>query len=275
MTAPLRPRNTPTLPLPVVRPDPCIQTIPLRPEEIEVVREDDIATRQVDREELARRLGSPADLPRAPSQLPPARPAATPPPIPAAAKLRSRSRKLLVTLFLGGFAVVALASVVLAGQPDPAPAPVAAEPRPPAQPQLVAPDPVADLVARARALIASGDREAALDLVLRSEATYAKDARLAALAGRLYFEKLWWADGVKQLRVAFELEPSLRGDPELVALAVNGFVTTPRHNALLGTFVREDIGAAALPALDEIAKTHPSRTIRNRAAAAIRRMASH
>lgn len=56
---------------------------------------------------------------------------------------------------------------------------------------------------------------------------------------------------------------------------MKAYVTTPRYNALLGTFVREDIGTVALPALDEIAKTHRSRTIRSRAAAEIRRMASH
>jgi hypothetical protein len=187
-----------------------------------------------------------------------------------------RSRKVVVAAVLVTIALVAVATVVLARTSDDPRPPVAAEPRPSVPPTpVVAADPVADLVERAHDLIANGDRETALDLVLRSRATYVQDARLAALAGRLYFEKLWWADGVEQLRAAFALEPSLRSDPELVALAVKGYVTTPAYNALLGKFVREDIGAAALPALEQIAKTHRSRAIRSRAAAEIRRMSAH
>lgn len=146
----------------------------------------------------------------------------------------------------------------------------------PPQAQALAPEPrdvVAEIVGRARQMAKDGDRSGALDLVLASRVTYPDDARLPRAAGSLYFEQLWWADGIKQLRSAFELDPTLRGDPEIVAIAVTGFITTPTYNVLLGRFLREDIGVAATPNLEQVAREHRNPAVRARARAALQRMA--
>lgn len=142
-------------------------------------------------------------------------------------------------------------------------------------PAAPAADAVAAIVARAQDMLNHGDRSSAIELLVASRVTYPNDARLPRLAGTIYFDKLWWADGVKQLRAAFEIDPRLREDPEIAAMAVNGFITTPTYNWLLGRFVREDIGAAAMPNLERVAREHRNPTIRARAVAELRRMAVH
>jgi hypothetical protein len=66
-------------------------------------------------------------------------------------------------------------------------------------------------------------------------------------------------------RAAIKLDPAVRTDPELVHAAIHAFTITPSVDAELARFVTE-LGAAAWPELDEIAKSHPNPAIRARAA---------
>ena len=93
----------------------------------------------------------------------------------------------------------------------------------------------------------------------------------AFLAGKLYFDKYYWTDGMKMLRDAIRLEPSLRTERELIRTVLRGFIVTPRADAALAAFLREDIGDEAKPYLEETASDHPNPAIRARAASELRR----
>ncbi|HEY1555245.1 MAG TPA: serine/threonine-protein kinase [Kofleriaceae bacterium] len=89
--------------------------------------------------------------------------------------------------------------------------------------------------------------------------------------GRMYFAKMWWADGIKSFRDAIRLDPTYREDPELLHAAVRGFVTTPSYDERLAEFLVY-LGTPVAPLLDETAHTHPNPEIRARAAALRRRI---
>jgi serine/threonine-protein kinase len=131
--------------------------------------------------------------------------------------------------------------------------------------------PVREIIARASELAAQGDREAALDALRRARRQYPDSAPLAYTAGRICFSKFYWTEGLKQFRDAIHLDPTYRADPELIKTVLRGFITTPTYNDDLASFLRDDIGSAALPFLEETARDHPSAAIRSRAAAELRR----
>ncbi len=128
-------------------------------------------------------------------------------------------------------------------------------------------DPVAPSLARASDLLANGDLEPALDVVTKARRQHPESAQLAYLAGKIYFAKLYWADGVKAFRDAMRLDPAYRTDPELVKIALRGFITTPETNGALEEFLRVDLGAAAKAGLEETVKSHPNPAIKARARA--------
>jgi tetratricopeptide (TPR) repeat protein len=132
-------------------------------------------------------------------------------------------------------------------------------------------DPVGDVLSRANELVANGRREAAIDLLSGARKTFPDDARLAYLAGKLYFAKLWYTDGLKQFRDAVRLDPAYKADAELIKTVLKGFNTTPRYDSALASFLREHVGDAAKPFLEETAESHPNPSIRARAASELRR----
>ncbi|HET9993466.1 MAG TPA: hypothetical protein VFQ65_33245, partial [Kofleriaceae bacterium] len=133
-------------------------------------------------------------------------------------------------------------------------------------------DPVAPALARASDLYANGDLEPALDVVTKARRTHPESAQLAYLGGKIYFAKLWWTDGVKSFHDAIRLDPAYRSDPELLKIVIRGFITTPDTDPRIEELIREDLGDAAKPALEETAKSHPNATIRSRATAELHRL---
>jgi serine/threonine-protein kinase len=144
------------------------------------------------------------------------------------------------------------------------PAPVVIEQPPPA-------DPADTIAASAKALADAGDVDKALDMLRKARATYPDRAALPLLAGKLYFGKMWWSDGIASVRAAFKLDPSLKGDREVIEAAVRGFLTTPAYDARLASLVLE-IGQAAVPLLDDAAQHHRDPKLRARAAALAKRL---
>jgi serine/threonine protein kinase len=132
-------------------------------------------------------------------------------------------------------------------------------------------DPVPGLIAQANDLLANGERERALSILVRARRDFPQNAQLAFTAGKVYFAKLYWTDGISSFRDAIRLDPSYRSDPELIKAALRGFITTPGVERDLETFLREDIGEPAIPFLEETARDHPNPTIRARAANELRR----
>ena len=132
-------------------------------------------------------------------------------------------------------------------------------------------DSVAPTIGRVADLYSAGELEPALDVVNKARRQHPESAQLAFLGGKIYFAKLWWTDGIKSFRDAIRLDPGYRSDPELIKIAVRGFVTTPDTNAQLADFLFDDVGAMAKPALEEVARMRQSAAINARLAAEIRR----
>jgi serine/threonine protein kinase len=133
--------------------------------------------------------------------------------------------------------------------------------------------PVREIIARASELATQGERGAvlALEQLRRARGQYPDAAPLAYTAGRICFSRFYWTEGLKDFRDAIRLEPAYRADPELIKTVLRGFLTTPSYNDDLASFLRDDIGSAAQPFLEETARDHPSAMIRSRAAAELRR----
>jgi len=132
-------------------------------------------------------------------------------------------------------------------------------------------DPGAEAIARATELAGAGRQTQALELLLGARKTRPDDPRLSYFAGKLYFERYWWSDGLKQLRDTVRLDPGYRNDPELLRIVLRGFITTPRYNDELAGFLRDELGAAAKAALEETARDHPNAVIRQRATNELKR----
>jgi tetratricopeptide (TPR) repeat protein len=132
-------------------------------------------------------------------------------------------------------------------------------------------DPAADLNAAALKLVDEGKLQTAIDSLAKARRVYPQSALLAVTLGKLYFQKMWWADGLEHLRDAIKLDPELRHDTELIKTVLRGFLVTPGYDARLGRFLL-DLGPNAAPLLDEAARTHPNPARRERAAALLRRI---
>jgi eukaryotic-like serine/threonine-protein kinase len=223
-------------------------------------------------------LGGAANAaPEAPLVVPPTRPS-TVPPAPASTpgglpQLPFTRRQLMIGA--GGlFALVLVIAIAVSSGGSSRPArpskPTATRPTTtqPAQPR---PEPAAAMVTRAGDLIAYSDFEGAITLLVKARKQYPDNAELAYLAGRAYFGKLWWADGIKQFRDAIALDPILRKDPELLKTVLKGFLTTPSVDTRIADFMHEELGAAMRPYLEETASTHPTPKLRARAKAELSR----
>ena len=157
-------------------------------------------------------------------------------------------------------------TIVTPPAPAPAPAPV------PVEVVVARPtDPADDLAAQATQLAADGKTQAAIDMLVKARKVYPDRAVLAVTVGKLYLAKMWWNDGLLNARDAIKLDPALKTDPELVKLAVKGFLTTPRYDDRLGRFVLE-LGPSTVPTLEEAARSHPSPETRKRAENMLRRI---
>jgi serine/threonine protein kinase len=131
-------------------------------------------------------------------------------------------------------------------------------------------DPAADAVKQASDLLASGDVEGAIDTATKARKQYPQSAGLPYVAGRAYFAKYWWTDGIDSFRAAIKLDPTYRSDRELIRAALKGFIVTPRFDERLAGFLVE-LGSGAVPYIEETAKTHHNPQIRDRASALLRR----
>ncbi len=155
----------------------------------------------------------------------------------------------------------------LESTPDPA---SDSPPRPPSA-DVRADDPVAKILAQADRHLARRWRDGAIDVLVKARRSHPTDARLPYRAGLLYLEKMWWPDGLKQLRAAIALDPGLRADPDLIRAAVRAFTATVYVDWALASFLRTDIGDAARPFLEAVATQDKNPVVRNRARAELAR----
>ena len=126
-------------------------------------------------------------------------------------------------------------------------------------------------VVEVKHMIENGNKEAALKTLLQLQRAHPDNAEIPYLLGRLYFDKLWWNDGLKAYRAAIALDERFRTYPPLITSALRGFLVTPGRNAPVADFLRLDIGREAIPYLREASSDHPRDKIRLRAAQEIER----
>jgi hypothetical protein len=201
-----------------------------------------------------------ATLPAGAAVVSPEHPTARPAPPRRSRRWRRTASVIGAALLVGG---VILAISEIRGQ-TPVPASAATGPG-------KLPDPGQDIVARANELVAHGDKDAALELIIRWRRQAPDSAGLPYTAGRIYFSKFYWNDGLKSFREAIRNDPSYRDDPELIKTVLRGFLTTPSYNDELASFLHDDIGSAVQPMLEETVRDHPSAMVRSRAANELRR----
>ncbi len=132
-------------------------------------------------------------------------------------------------------------------------------------------EPERDGIAEAKARIADGRIDAAIDLLESLRKVHPGDARAPYLLGRLYFDKLWWRDGLQAYRAALRADPTLASDLALQKDLLRGFLITPRYFAPIASFMRDEIGAPMVPLLEETARSHPNPKTRARAAGELAR----
>ena len=234
--------------------------------------------------EMAATASAPVVAP-APVPVPVPAPASAPVPVPAPAPLpearspkpEARPARLPFThkqLAIAGGGLVALIIVIAIVASHHGSSSTTDTPPPPAPTASTGPeiDPAAAAVADVESLIKDDDKETALEHALRARKQFPDSADLAFLAGRLYFAKLYWTDGIHQFRDAIRLDPRYRSDPELIKTALRGFITTPDTDDRLEEFLRVDIGEAARPYLEETAREHPNAVIRSRASSELKRL---
>ena len=219
---------------------------------------------------------SPVSPPSSPS---PPSPSARPgPPLPPALRrfvssLPFSPRQLtIIGGVLGAILVIGIIASLRHTEQHFAPPADAAVRAPPPADAAPAPDPGARALADATRLLDAGDTDGALSAALGGLRDAPNNAQLAALAGRLYFDKLYWRDGIRYFRDAFRNDPQLSADPDVVKAVVRGFNTTPDVDDDIERFLREDVGSAAVPYLEETARKHPNAKIRARAEAELRRI---
>jgi hypothetical protein len=115
----------------------------------------------------------------------------------------------------------------------------------------------------------SGDREAEIARLVALRRSEPRDAAHAAALAGLYFDKRWWGPGIAAFRAAIKLDHARREDAALIAHTVSA-LGSDRAERDAETLLRE-LGAAAKAPVREAARTHPSPTVRKRAAALLRR----
>ncbi len=143
-------------------------------------------------------------------------------------------------------------------------APVPVEP---AEIEMPGDDPATEqgILDKARTDITARRTEPALAMLLRARKKYPQNGEIPYLAGTLYFDKMWWSDGLKMFREALKIDPHYATDGDMIKVVVKGFATTPTYNADIARFLRDEIGSPAEAYLDEVANTHENASVRKRA----------
>jgi serine/threonine protein kinase len=126
-------------------------------------------------------------------------------------------------------------------------------------------------LAVAAAYLEQGQPRRARDLLERQRRQDPDNADLQYLLGRAYLAELWVKDGLDAFRDAIALDPGYRSHAGLIASAAAGLGSDSQHFAVARFLLRE-IGAAARPALENIATRHHREEVRERANRALRQL---
>ncbi|MCP3137920.1 serine/threonine-protein kinase [Pyxidicoccus xibeiensis] len=113
-------------------------------------------------------------------------------------------------------------------------------------------------------------RDPALAALKKLAARHPKSAYVRYLEGNVNFDNLRWVDGVASYRAALRNDAAYRNAPVVIQNAIRCLVSDRFHD-ICQDFLREDLGDAAVPYLEEAARSDPMANVRTRAAALLRR----
>jgi predicted Zn-dependent protease len=107
---------------------------------------------------------------------------------------------------------------------------------------------------QAEALLRAGHASAALDALRKLRAKYPDNPDVAYVMGNGYFDRMWWNDGFNAYRVAVSRDPAYRHDRVLISNVLKSF-ESDRYGSVGARFIEREIGAAAIPYLEEAARS--------------------
>lgn len=125
-------------------------------------------------------------------------------------------------------------------------------------------------LAAVRKLIKRGQKRTAIKKLVQLQRQHRQSAAIAYLLGNLYFDRLWWKDGLDAYRGAIRLNPAYREDPVLIRNVVRNLMS-PRQHWRGAQFLEREIGPPALPYIEEGTRSK-SASVRKRSARLLRRM---
>ncbi|ACY14428.1 serine/threonine protein kinase with TPR repeats [Haliangium ochraceum DSM 14365] len=126
-------------------------------------------------------------------------------------------------------------------------------------------------LAEARALTATERTTEARALLEKLRGEHREVAEVHYLLGQVYFETLWVKDGLAAFEDAIELNPAYSRDPAFIDSVVYGLANDRYHKAV-AHFLTRRVGAAARPAVAEMAENYHRREVRTRASRLLRRL---
>lgn len=146
------------------------------------------------------------------------------------------------------------AQPIAIAQPAPAPPTPTVTPTPVAAPAADIPG----LAAIRRAVLAGGWNTAP---IVKLRKRYPTNAEIPYLLGLAHFHHRWDSEGAKAFKAAIALDPAYRSDERLIVATLRGFrsVSYPWQVVRL---LQDDIGAPAVPYLEEIATKHANSRVR-------------
>jgi serine/threonine-protein kinase len=133
----------------------------------------------------------------------------------------------------------------------------------PAQAELV-PGPLVDPAAPPAQPRADQRERAAKLAADRRPADHPDDAEGAARDARMFFERLWWSEGVAAYRRAIAADSRRAEDPILIGYVISALQSARFHDHA-AAFLRE-LGDPARPLVEKAARDHESPRVRARAA---------
>jgi serine/threonine-protein kinase len=126
-------------------------------------------------------------------------------------------------------------------------------------------------VVEVKELLARGRKKSALRKLLELRREAPDSAEVHYLLGRLYFDRLWWNDGLEAFAQAIQLDARYATYQPLIKSALEGFIVSPEYHRGIADFLRNEIGDLARPYLEATAREHPRKKTRERAARELER----
>ena len=128
-------------------------------------------------------------------------------------------------------------------------------------------DPAGAALLQAAERVSAHNLDGALRILAEAHKKFVANPDIPYMTGRLELTQGRYPEGVASLRAATRLFPGYLDDPELAKLVVQAFMSTPSRHAGLARFIHDDLGARAIPYLEDARDHAATPALRARAVA--------